>query len=66
MDSLKKLDAVAANKIWYERLKTEQKCIKINEEFRINPKLLKQNRMVSQRSFSHVSFTASLIYYVLL
>jgi hypothetical protein len=46
MDSLKKLDAVAANKIWVERLKTEAKNIRINEEFRINPKLLKKNRMV--------------------
>ena len=45
MDSLKKLDAVAANKIWYERLKREKACIRMNEDFRINPKLLKRNRM---------------------
>jgi hypothetical protein len=48
MDALKKLNPVAASKIWHERMKTEKKCMRINEDFRINPKQLKRNRMVSQ------------------
>ena len=45
MDALKKMDAVAANKIWAETLKREKACIRINEDFRVNPKLLKRNRL---------------------
>jgi len=45
MDSLAKLDPVAANRIWSDRLKLERKSIRVNEDFRINPKLLKKNRI---------------------
>ena len=48
MDALKKIDAVAANKIWAETLKRERACIRINEDFRVNPKLLKRNRLAAK------------------
>lgn len=41
-------DPVQAAKVWEETLKREKACQRINEEFKINAKLLRKNQLTSK------------------